>query len=401
MRSGILILLLLLTKIGLGQTTFNANNLLLWEVKKKGSKEVSYVYGTIHLNNPRLFQFSDSVYYAFNRTKFFSPEIEIQDLFSLQVNKLNTDLLVDAENRIYKSTRWRNKVNYGSIYGRPQFLDAYFYQIAVNSGKKVAPLELMSDQMNAYKSITFTEYSPTVSYSEEDMIDLYLTGNIYQLQKLIYQSFKGSNGYEELIAKRNTKMIEKIDSIIKVGSTFVAVGAGHLSGQNGLITLLRAKGYEVRAVSSTYQDRFPEIRKLFKENHQYIFKDDEVGYQIKFGMKPIVTQEDEFIHLESRDLGQGNVYILDVEKILDESLDIKYYLDENFFLPVNAKIEKAVLENGLEIYEGIVEIEEYGLSKKRILIKDGYLYKMTCSGSLPFLNSNRPKDFFESLFFTK
>jgi len=381
------------------QLNFNTTNQLLWEVKKKGQKKPSYVFGTIHLNDSKLFKFSDSVYYAFNNTVFFSPEIDIHDLFDLYSTRLNTNLLVDANNRIYKGTNWTDKKGYGSPTGWPQFLDAYFYQIAVNSNKKVIPLESLNDQVSAIQSIVFSDYLGRRSFSEEDMIDIYLTGNIYQLQQLIYQGFKGSNGYDELIVKRNNKMADKIDSIAKSGSTFVAVGAGHMSGKYGILTLLKQKGYEVRPVGTTYTENLKNEKEFFKAHHSYIYKDTALRFEMKFGMKPVFSMDDEFIHLESRDLGQGNVYILEVEKIMDENLLINYFLDENFYQPVNATIERLTLEDGTEAYEGIVEIVEYGLCRKRILIRNGYLYKLTCSGGLPFLNSNRPATFFNGLKF--
>ncbi|MBN9293343.1 MAG: TraB/GumN family protein [Flavobacteriia bacterium] len=381
------------------QLNFNTTNQLLWEVKKKGQKKPSYVFGTIHLNDPKLFKFSDSVYYAFNNTVFFSPEIDIHDLFDLYSTRLNTNLLVDVNNKIYKGTNWTDKKGYGSATGWPQFLDAYFYQIAVNSNKKVIPLESLDDQVSAMQSIVFSDYIGRRSFSEEDMIDIYLTGNIHQLQQLIYQGFKGSNGYDELIVKRNNKMADKIDSIAKAGSTFVAVGAGHMSGKYGILTLLKQKGYEVRPVGTTYTENLKPDKEFFKAHHSYIYKDTALRFEMKFGMKPVFSMDDEFIHLESRDLGQGNVYILEVEKIMDENLLINYFLDENFYQPVNATIERITLKDGTEAYEGIVEIVEYGLCRKRIFIRNGYLYKLTCSGGLPFLNSNRPVNFFNGLKF--
>lgn len=381
------------------QLNFNTTNQLLWEVKKKGQKKPSYVFGTIHLNDPKLFKFSDSVYYAFKNTVFFSPEIDIHDLFDLYSTRLNTNLLVDVNNKIYKGTNWTDKKGYGSATGWPQFLDAYFYQVAVNSNKKVIPLESLDDQVSAMQSIVFSDYIGRRSFSEEDMIDVYLTGNIHQLQQLIYQGFKGSNGYNELIVKRNNKMVDKIDSIAKTGSTFVAVGAGHMSGKYGILTLLKQKGYEVRPVGTTYTENLKSEKEFFKAHHSYIYKDTTLRFEMKFGMKPVFSMDDEFIHLESRDLGQGNVYILEVEKIMDENLLINYFLDENFYQPVNATIERNVLEDGTEAYEGIVEIVEYGLCRKRIFIRNGYLYKLTCSGGLPFLNSNRPVNFFNGLKF--
>jgi len=48
--------------------------------------------------------------------------------------------------------------------------------------------------------------------------------------------------------QRNHKWIPKIGSIASEKSTFFAVGAGHLPGKDGVLTLLRKAGYRVTAV---------------------------------------------------------------------------------------------------------------------------------------------------------
>ncbi len=58
-----------------------------------------------------------------------------------------------------------------------------------------------------------------------------------------------SYGYmQRLIYNRNHNWAELLPEIMSSGSTFVAVGAGHLGGEEGLLALLRAKGYSVEAV---------------------------------------------------------------------------------------------------------------------------------------------------------
>ena len=51
-----------------------------------------------------------------------------------------------------------------------------------------------------------------------------------------------------LLNQRNHKWIPKIALISAEKSTFFAVGAGHLPGKDGVLTLLRKAGYRVTAV---------------------------------------------------------------------------------------------------------------------------------------------------------
>ena len=54
--------------------------------------------------------------------------------------------------------------------------------------------------------------------------------------------------YAQIFRKRNKVMLERIQELTPEGKLFVAVGAGHLSGRDGLIDLLRRSGYIVEAV---------------------------------------------------------------------------------------------------------------------------------------------------------
>lgn len=63
------------------------------------------------------------------------------------------------------------------------------------------------------------------------------------LYSKLYEEFR-----ENLIDQRNRNWVEKIPGLIKDTPTFIAVGVRHLPGKDGLIRLLREKGYRVEAV---------------------------------------------------------------------------------------------------------------------------------------------------------
>ena len=45
----------------------NVDKQLLWEISGNGLKEKSYLFGTLHSNDKRIFDLSDSVYYALDK----------------------------------------------------------------------------------------------------------------------------------------------------------------------------------------------------------------------------------------------------------------------------------------------------------------------------------------------
>lgn len=397
MRYFLLFLIALSGRNLFSQSVKQGESQLFWKITGKNLKTPSYLFGTIHLNNPELFNFPDSLYIAFQQTKYFTPEVNIYDLFGINFGKLNNNLLINNSGRIYTPTRYINTTSYGSALGWPQFVDAYLNQIAENSGKKVIPLETVDEQKNAINSIVYYDYThPTLS--DSDLIDSYLKGDILKISQITHDNLTGSNGYKEIIINRNLKMVDKIDSILKIGSTFVAVGAAHLGGSLGLVSLLEKKGYTLSVVSSTYTNTKSEAKRYFKSNHSYEYVDSVLNFEMKFGFKPSITINDSTTTLQSRDLGQGNYYELEIEKV-PENAKTSYYLDENFYQPQNAKLHTLLIYKTIQAYQGIIDISEIGLCYRRIFIKDGYLYKLTCSGDLPFLISNRPEEFLNRLVF--
>lgn len=83
----------------------------------------------------------------------------------------------------------------------------------------------------------------------ERMIKLYTTQNVDSLFLMI-QDEGGVLADEQnsFLDQRNENWIPKIEEIITSKSAFIAVGAGHLGGPNGVIRLLEKKGYTLTPV---------------------------------------------------------------------------------------------------------------------------------------------------------
>lgn len=56
--------------------------------------------------------------------------------------------------------------------------------------------------------------------------------------------------YKRFNDNRNEKMTDKIDLFLKNQQAFVAVGAGHLVGEAGLVNLLRKKGWDLKKIEN-------------------------------------------------------------------------------------------------------------------------------------------------------
>jgi uncharacterized protein len=77
-----------------------------------------------------------------------------------------------------------------------------------------------------------------------DLLDVYKSGNLDSLYSM-YRKGELSNEFNKaLITDRNHRMADRIDSIAHTKSIFVAIGALHLPGPEGVLNLLRGKGYQ-------------------------------------------------------------------------------------------------------------------------------------------------------------
>jgi uncharacterized protein YbaP (TraB family) len=53
---------------------------------------------------------------------------------------------------------------------------------------------------------------------------------------------------DELVIKRNKRMAERMQKVLKKGNAFIAIGALHLPGEMGVLRLLEKQGYRVSMV---------------------------------------------------------------------------------------------------------------------------------------------------------
>ena len=64
----------------------------------------------------------------------------------------------------------------------------------------------------------------------------------------LYVAFHCHDSEPEGIVARNRRMADRAAPLFDQGGTLVAVGALHLSGEHGLVELLRARGYRVEPI---------------------------------------------------------------------------------------------------------------------------------------------------------
>lgn len=146
--------------------------------------------------------------------------------------------------------------------GNTAFLDKRIALDAAAEGKAVKGLETLAEQLSAMaaiptemhlKSLVETiKLGPKMDDVFETMTQLYLSGEIgFTMPFLKQVAPDGSDnaGYAEfeelIVTKRNHLMAERAAPILSEGNVFMAVGALHLPGEEGLVELLREQGFTV------------------------------------------------------------------------------------------------------------------------------------------------------------
>ncbi|HEV8080101.1 MAG TPA: TraB/GumN family protein [Chitinophagaceae bacterium] len=266
------------------------NNTLLWQVSGKELKKPSYLFGTFHLLCKDDIKFSEQLKKSLISADEVYMEMDLDDpstmlsgLLYMNMkdgkklkNLYTTEEYTKVEN-YFKDSLGMPMMLFQSM--KPYFLVAMLYpkmmncktasgveeeliKIAKDNKKEIKGLETMQLQASVFDSIPYEWQAKELlknidsfsTYKKEfdTMISEYKNQQLSAMEKLLAKSEFGSDKkYKEiLLTKRNINWVGQLKSIMKKESVFVAVGAGHLVGEKGLINLLRKEGYTVEALEN-------------------------------------------------------------------------------------------------------------------------------------------------------
>jgi hypothetical protein len=264
---------------------------LLWEITGPGIKQPSYLFGTIHTICPDRAKLSQPVKIALARTKQLYLELDLDDPKFTSAAQTDTKLppgqtlktLLGKKNYEKVSLFFQQNArisldDYLNV--KPFFLtklstdallkcntvaiDTVLLNNAQERQVEVLGLEEFQDQVNAVdKSFSDRDSAAQVLYLvnnkeqvrqiQEQLISYYLDGNIVSIREEFFSApaaEKGKTIGDTLIDGRNQTWIPKILRAAKTKPTFFGVGAGHLAGDRGVISLLRDAGYTVKPIQT-------------------------------------------------------------------------------------------------------------------------------------------------------
>ena len=384
----------------------NVDKQLLWEISGNGLKEKSYLFGTLHSNDKRIFDLSDSVYYALDKANLIILEADIFELFKdIDSREDLPNTLYDKDGKAYTASERASKTTYGDENGMPQFIDALLEEYCHNSNKKFFALEDVKDQLDLGIKTTFAKRvfinDALNDFSNQKLIDLYLKGDITAIERFIRANLSADKEqFAALITDRNNKMVHKLDSILKKKeSFFCAIGAGHLAGSEGVINLLRTRGFRLRPVLWTRSENKTLAKKKFNSFRSYTFNDLTSGLNANFHGKPFSEKNtDGSLSLIYREYGQGNSYIIDIVPN-DSTLSFEQIATIYIASPPDINFNKKILDDGTLLFEGLSDTYPEGLNWVRIIFSEKHFAVLKTFGGNKFMHSDRPKKFFDNVWF--
>ena len=260
------------------------DNSLLWQISGNGLQKPSYLFGTFHLMCKDDVQFSDQLKTAVANSATVYMELDMDDpalmlsgmmMMTMKGGKKLTDFYSKEE---YKKIEIFFKDSLSAPLSflqtmKPFMLVALLYpklmpcktvsgveeelmKLAKAQKKEIKGLETMELQAAVFDSIPYEEQAKELLKSIDSMelnrknfdtmMRVYKSQRLSAIEALFNKSELGMQNHEDiLLTKRNLNWVEQFGDIAKKENVFIAVGTGHLVGDNGLISLLRKKGYKV------------------------------------------------------------------------------------------------------------------------------------------------------------
>jgi uncharacterized protein len=136
-------------------------------------------------------------------------------------------------------------------------LDKHFYDQAQDSGKTVQGLETLDFQVSLFDGMTMPEQDHLLAETLKEidteqanmskLMEAWKAGDAPTVERIVLSALRQEPQlYQRLLVDRNKVWIPKLEVLFtRKGHSFVVVGAAHLVGPDGLISMLRAKGYTV------------------------------------------------------------------------------------------------------------------------------------------------------------
>jgi uncharacterized protein YbaP (TraB family) len=260
---------------------------VLWKASK--GQGVVYLVGSVHLLTKDYYPLSPTLDAAFNESDLLIEEIDLGDTGALNALQLMTRSQLPAgqslDTLLGPATYARVAKRFAALgipleplkrfkpwtlalmlsqleWAKAGFdpalgLDQHFFDRAKKSGKAVRGLETVEFQLSRFDGLPLDQQARLLAQTIDEiehetvnvikLVDAWKTGDIVTLEKIAMADIeKDPLLYQRFLVERNRNWMPTIESLFsRPGRAFVVVGAAHLIGPDGLVQMLKAKGYTV------------------------------------------------------------------------------------------------------------------------------------------------------------
>lgn len=265
----------------------NTNNdkSVLWEVSGNGLSKPSYILGTFHALCSKDFEMKPKVLKALENTdnlvleinytdpaesvamqKMMQSDRKISDQLSSDEAKELDKILINYGTTLKNIDSYSSQALYSLLATKAipcPMTDVKMHEVeliknVMQHKKKVKGLEKVAHQLSTINK-AFDLKNIIIQLKKGDeytvylqkVIETYKNEDLPALNNLMKDKRFMSKQQEELmVTRRNKNWAEKMPEIMKSENSFFAVGSAHLWGDEGLINLLKIKGYTVKPINS-------------------------------------------------------------------------------------------------------------------------------------------------------
>lgn len=259
---------------------------LLWKISGNGLKKPSYLFGTIHLtcdssldaNTLNALEATEQLYLELDMDDK-SIQMQMMKLMMMKDGAKLSTLLSPEDFKILDEFMKKNLNMSAKLFDsfkpfmissmlfpkmldcKSQSVESELMKITKEQNEEIFGLEKAEDQMKVFDEISYQDQADELLKTVKDnlekdkkefieMMTIYQNKDIEGMLKMMSDSDNKitSENQDILLNNRNKNWIPIMVKIMKDKPTFFGVGAGHLAGEEGVIKLLRKKGYKVEAI---------------------------------------------------------------------------------------------------------------------------------------------------------
>ncbi|KEQ29458.1 hypothetical protein N180_03620 [Pedobacter antarcticus 4BY] len=255
---------------------------MLWEISGKGLQKPSYLFGTIHLICAENFEIKPVV----------AEKIKSSDRLVMELDFSNKETLAELQKGMMGEkplSQTLSAADYRTVDSLVQLkagaplknfdmltlqtvsslllakaapckesksFEFEFLKIAADNKIATGQIERVTEQLDYLKK-AYSDERTIADFKNYDQLTNMLTamGKKYQAGELqqVYDTitapqFMDETAVKYMLTERNHNWAERMPQMMEKETNFFAVGAAHLPGENGMIHLLRAKGYQVKPI---------------------------------------------------------------------------------------------------------------------------------------------------------